>query len=338
MRFKELDALRGIAAVMVVFFHYTMNKDAAALGFKVGTTGVDLFFIISGFVILLSFAKINSSKEFIINRISRLYPAYWTCVTIVFAVLFLYGLYKPGVRDTNIIEYLGNMTMFQFYLNIPDLDGPYWTLIIEMTFYIFMLILFQFKLLKYIISICSIITILVFVSLRCYHHLPWVENIFYWLQLLQFFPLFFSGMLFYKIIKKESNDLYCYILILVCLLCQILLFNYSGRSRGYITIEEYSIMMVLYFSLFTLFVNGKLKFIVNNVSLFLGKISYALYLIHHTISTAFIIPTLVNKLHVNFWLALIAAFSISVTLATLITFFIEIPYGKKMREKLYSIN
>ena len=60
-RFQELDALRGIAALMVVFFHFTIGRPEAKLGFKLGTTGVDLFFIISGFVIFILRVKKNSN-------------------------------------------------------------------------------------------------------------------------------------------------------------------------------------------------------------------------------------------------------------------------------------
>src|ERR1044072_9360250 len=89
-RIKELDALRGIAALMVVFFHYTFWRPQAKLGFNLGTTGVDLFFMISGFVIFMSLLHINQSKEFVINRISRLYPGYWACVTFTFIALSVY--------------------------------------------------------------------------------------------------------------------------------------------------------------------------------------------------------------------------------------------------------
>jgi peptidoglycan/LPS O-acetylase OafA/YrhL len=59
-RFEELDVLRGLAAVMVVVFHFTMGRNQADLGFKLGTTGVYLFFIISGFVILLSLEHVEN--------------------------------------------------------------------------------------------------------------------------------------------------------------------------------------------------------------------------------------------------------------------------------------
>ena len=68
-RYQELDALRGIAALFVVFFHFTMGREGLNTFFKLGTTGVDLFFIISGFVIFMSLQKISKGRDFVINRV-----------------------------------------------------------------------------------------------------------------------------------------------------------------------------------------------------------------------------------------------------------------------------
>lgn len=336
-RFEELDVLRGVAAIMVVLFHFTMGRNQADLGFKLGTTGVDLFFIISGFVILLSLEYVEKSGQFIINRISRLYPTYWASVTITFSLLIVSGLYRMNFTNVSIVQYLGNMTMFQFYLKIPNLDGPYWTMIIEMLFYIIMVILFQFKLLKYLNSIGVALTIIIVLITHFQIDNIWVNNLFYGVPVLQFWPLFFAGILFYKLIKKNINQTKCYGMIMLCLISQIMLFDYSGNSSSFIDLWEYAFMLFFYFSLFTLFVNGRLKFIINKPSLFLGKISFALYLTHQMISLGIIIPFLTKKLNFNFWLSSAIALFCSIVLATFITYFIEVPYSRKMRNKLYSI-
>ena len=133
MRFKELDALRGIAAMLVVLFHFTMNTEKQNLGFNLGVTGVDLFFMISGFVILLSLNHVKYSYQFVINRVSRLYPTYWACVTFTFLLINFTSIFR--LTMTEFVHYLANMSMFQFYFRVDDLDGPYWTMIIEMIFY-----------------------------------------------------------------------------------------------------------------------------------------------------------------------------------------------------------
>jgi peptidoglycan/LPS O-acetylase OafA/YrhL len=335
-RYLELDALRGIASLMVVFFHFTMNRPEANLGFKLGTTGVDLFFMISGFVILMSLNKIKRSADFIINRASRLYPTYWASVSFTFVLLAAYSIYKTGFLSKMLMtDYLGNLTMFQFYMNISDLDGPYWTMIIEMLFYIVMLFLFHFRILRYLDPIFMILSLLAVIGALFFDNLDWVNAIIYWVPLLQFLPLFFAGTVFYNIYTNPANRFKNYTIVVFCLISQILLFQHAGRSNGFIRYPEYVVMLALFFGIFTLFVNNKLKFIVNRTTLFLGKISFALYLIHQCISLNFIIPVLTKKLHFNFWVAaVLVALPIVILIASFITFYIEVPFGKKMKAKL----
>ena len=335
-RYRTLDALRGFAALSVVFFHFTAGRDQADWGFKLGTTGVDLFFMISGFVILLSLQYVEKSRQFIINRISRLYPTYWASVTFTFLILLLNGIYRWDFSNVNVVHYIGNMTMFQFYLKIPNLDGPYWTMIIEMLFYIFMVLMFHFKLLRHLNIIGVFLTVTIVLLAHFQFDNIWVKSLFYWIPLLQFWPLFFSGILFYKIITKTIDRKKHYAMIILCLCSQILLFDYAGRSHAFISFWEYACMIIVYFSLFILFVNGKLQFIINKPSLFLGKISFALYLNHQLLSIRVIIPFLTEKLNINFWVSSLVALICSIAVATFITYLIEIPYSKKMKSKLYA--
>jgi peptidoglycan/LPS O-acetylase OafA/YrhL len=335
-RYEELDALRGIAALLVVLFHLTMRRPEYNTFFKLGVTGVDLFFIISGFVIFMSLQKISSGADFIINRVSRLYPTYWVSVTFTFVLLISYSIYKcEGNIDKKLIQYLGNLTMFEFYLRIPYLDGPYWTLIIEMLFYIFILFLFQKKWFNYLSAIGIVLCSSIVLLTHYYFDINYIKRIIKWLPLLQFLPLFFAGTTFYKIYKKNDNLVYNYSIIVFCFICQVVLFPYAGLSKKFISWTEYNIMLFVYFSLFLLFVNNRLTFIVNKTTLFFGKISYALYLIHQFISSNFIIPFFYSKLGLNFWVvAFFIDLPIVIGIATFITFKIEAPYSKKMKEKL----
>lgn len=330
IRYSELDSLRGVAALLVVLFHFTMGKNQADLGFKFGTTGVDLFFIISGFVISMSIEKVSSGIEFVINRASRLYPTYWSSVTVTFIVLSTYTLYKQDF--VRISDYLGNLTMFQYYLNIPNLDDPYWTMIVEMLFYIFILILFYARLLNYMLPIGFVITSLVLFSSTFYwDRFNWLFNA---LPILEFFPLFFAGMLFYKIIKAK-NHLSSYLLVLGCLVAQVLLFDHAGKSKEFISQSEYAMMLAIYFGFFILFVNGGLKIIITKPLLFLGRISFALYLTHQYIFVGHVLPFLLNRLNFNFWFSIICiGLPLSLSLAAAITYYVEIPYSKKMRQIL----
>lgn len=265
-RYQELDALRGIAAILVVLFHFTMHRAEAKIGFKLGITGVDLFFIISGFVIFMSLTKVKNSTQFIINRVSRLYPTYWACVTFTFVLTL--ALSSFDFNKQVFIQYLGNLTMFQLYLKIPDIDGPYWTMIVEMLFYIGILFLFHFKLTKYLNPICLTLSVVVVVLTSFFNGNIFVKRILEYIPLMQFIPLFFAGIIFYNIYTQQSKGLGNYILLFICFVCQVLLYNYSGKYKLYISHIEYIMMLTLYFILFLLFVNGKLNLLFQSLLFF----------------------------------------------------------------------
>ena len=141
-RVNEIDLLRFFAALAVVFYHYTFRGVAAddmsiisysllAPFSKYGYLGVELFFMISGFVILLTTSK-GSLRIFVVSRLIRLYPAFWVCCTITFLVAIAIG----GARyPVSIGQYLVNMTMLSGFVGVPSIDGVYWSLFVEMKFY-----------------------------------------------------------------------------------------------------------------------------------------------------------------------------------------------------------
>lgn len=339
-RLLELDALRGIAALFVVFFHFTIFRPEASLGFNLGVTGVDLFFMISGFVIFLTLEKVNTLNDFLVSRVSRLYPAYWVCVTITFCLVIIasrFPGYNPNLEaivTPGPWEYLVNLTMFQYYLNVQNIDGPYWSLIIELLFYILMIFIFILKKLNRIelIGIGILIFITVY-SLVLENISPFIHKLFsLGIPLINYFPLFFSGIIIYKIrFYKPSPTRY--LLLAACFLVQVSLFDDGVRSHGYVSHMQYTMMLAGYFSLFILYVNNWLGFIVNKVTLFLGKISYPLYLIHQFISVDIMIPLLTNYFGISFWIAsFIISLGIVIIIAMLVNSFIEIPAMKFIRK------
>ena len=150
-RVNEIDALRFLAACSVVIFHYAFQGYASGhsvLAYpllvpvaKYGYLGVELFFMISGFVILMT-ASSGRLRRFTISRIVRLYPAFWACCTITF--LFEIGI---GTESTTISfgQYLANMTMLSQFARIAPVDPVYWTLAIEMQFYALVAVVLVFK-------------------------------------------------------------------------------------------------------------------------------------------------------------------------------------------------
>lgn len=138
-RFVGIDALRGVAAVMVMMFHYTTRYDekfghVSAPAFTVpwGHLGVDLFFMISGFVIFMTLERTTRPRDFLISRLSRLFPTYWVAVAFTFATLAAFPQLGKEVSATQAIE---NLLMFHGLFGIAHIDGVYWTLEVELLFY-----------------------------------------------------------------------------------------------------------------------------------------------------------------------------------------------------------
>jgi peptidoglycan/LPS O-acetylase OafA/YrhL len=328
-RLLELDSLRGIAAVFVVLFHLTMHKPQGKYFLNLGLTGVELFFMISGFVILMTLEKVKSSKEFVVSRLIRLYPTYWTCVTIT--ALFMV-MHSHSISTNFLVMYFTNLTMFHNYFFQQHLDPAYWTMIIEMLFYIFMLAIYRQGHLNEIELIGMIVLLPLFIygTMLSYQFPILNTRLVRFAGLVNFFPLFFSGILYYKL-KYDSISIYRVIMLVCSFIVQITLFHTIEGRFGFITLSEYAIMLTLYNAVFLLYTFDKLNFIVNRVTVFFGNISYPLYLIHQYISLVFIFPFLIKYL--NFWVACIIDVSIVVGIAYLINIFVEKPTMKYARQR-----
>lgn len=334
-RFPELDTLRGLAAILVVLFHCVLATEQWGSVFLLGTAGVDLFFMISGFVILLSIQKVASAKQFIVNRFARLYPTYWTVVSFTFLLIISEFIFGFPDAHVDLLQYLVNLSMFQYYFGVNDLDGPYWTMIVEMLFYMFMLVLYRFKWLNALTPIGLVLSLATAGLCNFYYEAAHMKEVIYWFPLLPFIPLFVAGSLFYKLYTNRAQIGYTYLLLVVFLLCQIALFPYAGRSNYFISMQQYAWLLTSFFLLFVFFVHGKLIWIVNPISLFYGKISFAFYLIHQHITIIIILPFCMNHLGMSFWATVLCVvFPVVTALAALITYKIEVPITKKIKEVL----
>ncbi|WP_153770513.1 acyltransferase [Labrenzia sp. CE80] len=144
----QLQYLRAIAALLVVYFHTILQLpklySSPALEMPVvGETGVDLFFVTSGFVMWFTTAgKQTSLREFYKRRIERIVPLYWLFTLLAAAIAFLLPSYLKST--TFDLPHLLASLFFVPWMNPADLTGamiapvviPGWTLNYEMYFYI----------------------------------------------------------------------------------------------------------------------------------------------------------------------------------------------------------
>jgi peptidoglycan/LPS O-acetylase OafA/YrhL len=322
-RLATLDTFRGIAALAVVLFHLTLHQAEAPVHFSWGVTGVDLFFIISGFVIYMTLNKTTRAVDFVFARFSRLYPVYWVAVTLT-AGWMLIGKYW-GYSDISWGDYLANMTMFQHYFGVRDLDESYWTLIVEMLFYGLMLLAFLFNKVKNLewygfalVVIQAIVHGWVSVMYPALY-----TSIREGFPLINHFQLFWAGILYYKI-YTEGYQLQRVGGIVLAYVLTLFLFEKAGRSNLFLSWPEYIAVSTLYFGSFFLFVSQRLEWINNRITRFLGTISYSLYVIHHYFMNG-VVTLLRDKLGWQFIPAALVALMGALVLAVGITYLVEKP-------------
>jgi peptidoglycan/LPS O-acetylase OafA/YrhL len=147
-RLGMLDALRFLAAFSVVMFHFTA-RNSPAWGGPVpaamdgvgqwtlyGRLGVNLFFVISGFVLLMS-SWGKDLPSFVASRVGRLFPAYWVSAAGSIALVLYIWPGNPLFFHERITtsSALLNLTMVQSAFGAPNVEGVYWTLWYEARFY-----------------------------------------------------------------------------------------------------------------------------------------------------------------------------------------------------------
>jgi exopolysaccharide production protein ExoZ len=146
----SLQFLRAFAAWAVVFHHYcqvifSWNTSQSLLGehlgfffSRYGKLGVDIFFVISGFIIYLSLYKSPNAPQFLWHRIIRIYPPYWCFTFLLVALSFFISIF---LSEWNAQSLALSMLLIP-HDNPSDILGIYpfltvgWTLIFEMTFYL----------------------------------------------------------------------------------------------------------------------------------------------------------------------------------------------------------
>jgi peptidoglycan/LPS O-acetylase OafA/YrhL len=289
-------------------------KNNELLPFKYGYLGVEWFFIISGFVISMSLYRYNNIISFFKGRFFRLYPIYWVCLTITFAVTTIWSL--PG-RTFDLTTYFINFSMIQNYINIPSIDGVYWSLHIELLFYFVISVLFYKIKTKIKMPDYSII-LAYLVVLFTYSFVEFKSSYFETYFMTKYGIFFISGFLFFKL--KSHNKKYYLPLILLCWLSSLI-------DRD---LYEFFIITFFYLLFFLLHFN-LLAFLENKFLITLGSMSYVLYLTHQNIGYVLLIYL---KSLVGYKFSIILTIILVICLSWLIHQYIESPILKLSKKKL----
>lgn len=125
-----ISTLRGLA-VLLVFISHLYLIIGSNIGFIIGRIGVVFFFLIAGYLAKISRAK-RTAKQYIINRLFRIYPTYWIILLLSCVLSILL------VKDNNlsVSSILFNMTLFNEFMGVDCIIGSSWMLPIMVCFYL----------------------------------------------------------------------------------------------------------------------------------------------------------------------------------------------------------
>lgn len=294
-RLANIDTLRGVAALLVVLQHSAESfvkiesvaingtglADAAYL-LDFGRVGVICFFLISGFVVPFSFDETapRPVRKFATRRLFRLYPAYWLSLFLACSLAFALG---EGFSTGTI---LANTTMLQSFLGERHVQGLYWTLEIELIFYTLCALLFPRRLLTSPVALtgASLLCLCAYAFLQISNKFgPWGEFI---RQELRYIPYVLSVMFAGTVLRLAYDETgnkkllgYSALLCTACLSVPVLamLLHAAGIQVTSHPVRT-GVSHLLGFALFFLGLVFFRK--TNRYLLWLGSISYSLYLLH----------------------------------------------------------
>jgi len=323
----ELDLLRIIGAVNIVLFHYTFRGYAAdnmsklyfpVMGniFKYGYFSVYIFFILSGYMIILSSTN-KSFSNFIYTRLLRLYPTFWisVCFTTLAAIFFRSNQYHVGLK-----QFIVNLSMLNDYVGISPVDGAYWFIFIILRFYLLISLMLLFKVIKihkYIAGLWLLFSLVIILF-----DIPKIGG----LIMPTYAPFFVSGMIFCAA-KKEGWDIYKYAVQFFALLFSLYIVNIQSEglsshystefSKYFVSFIIIAIFLYMYLSTIT-----KKHIVLPKIIITLSACTYPLYLIHQHVG--FMIFNNFGEFS-NKYVLLLATFAFMSITSVLIVKYIE-PY------------
>lgn len=323
VRLVQIDGLRALAALSVVLFHYTTqfehnfkHTETLPADFAFGYLGVNLFFVISGFVIYMTLDKIHAPLDFVVSRFSRLFPSYWTAIVLTWVIVTAVGL--PGY-NVSWPEAAVNFTMLQSFFSLRDVDGVYWSLQVELVFYVWMLVFWVTKMFKYSMEVFTgwVLVALGGTILESVFGISMSFTIGYFF-LLKWIPWFAIGIVIY-VTRQEQAFKPRHIVLLVVSMLAI-----AARNESAATILAVVSFLAVYGAS-----RGAVSWLAWRPLVFFGGISYPLYLVHEKMGWLIILNA--ERKSLSPWIAIVIAFAFSVCLATLLHKLVEMPYSKAIR-------
>ncbi|MDR6372569.1 peptidoglycan/LPS O-acetylase OafA/YrhL [Chryseobacterium bernardetii] len=319
MKLNNIQILRGIAALLVCCFHFreTINLPGLNLGnilFNKGSIGVPVFFIISGFIMAFTTQKINFSKDsfqqitlFYKRRLIRIVPLYYL---LTFAVIIPGGGLLIYFHGAGLYELIHSLLFLPTQKEFPVLFLG-WSLNFEMFFYLIfgLSLFFKEKRYYFIVGFFILTTILGY----CIHFdSPYLKMVTHSLNL-----YFVVGILFALLLNKYTVPKKWAAIVSVTGITSFILVLLSiiPISNDWLKLAIISMFVFSFLTFDYIF-----HFEGNKFLIFLGDISYSLYLSHPFIEIVLKRFKVEGYLNIPFFLLKIA---LVIILASVLYYFVE---------------
>lgn len=340
-RILVLDGLRGLAIMLVLLFHgyyiwfeyYPYKKlYGENILFKYGSLGVQLFFLISGFVILMSVERTDKFWKFLKNRWIRLFPSMLICSLIVYCTAHFFYERPFGIPPLKSIlpgiTFINNSILEKiFHTDFPVLELSFWSLFVEVKFYIiFGALYFLFNRNTALGGIFLIYLSALILQLLCFGGVLTETS---WMKIyigsFIHFGWFTAGALTYiYFYNREKKYLRMLIFTTVCSLLYLVKFQ-DAVMLVYLVV----LCLVFYFALFwkrfgAIFSTRFFKFV--------GYISYPLYLLHENMLVALIIKLHHHFAELPYFLLPVLSFIFIAGIASIVAYFIEPAFQRGLKK------
>lgn len=337
-----ITCLRAIAATMVVVIHTGALAGFGGIGQNItegGKYGVQIFFVISGFSIAATVATAKSYPEFFVRRFFRIAPLYWLVISLV-SILTIAGLLAPnywserfetGISWSNYLLHTSWLSCFTPKIANTIL-GVEWTIPIELFWYLSLPWLIAFtrtpRQAKYAWGLVFAAAALT--KAGAYAVVSDEPGLFAKWFPTSYGPYFLLGVSAFQVRNQPNSWIHktfkrhlpaC---VAVCVANYIL----GGPARGIVL----SLTTFLLIALFEKEHYPRLAYLLNNRPLlFLGTISYSVYLTHFPIAL-FLMPYLTDG-----WSLFLATYTTTIVLSTVLYVAVERPtnnWGKQLSRRL----
>jgi peptidoglycan/LPS O-acetylase OafA/YrhL len=343
-RLQSVDGLRGVAILLVIGFHFfNAHQDLFPYGssfskvplFNFGFTGVDLFFIISGFVIALTLERCRSSFDFLLRRIIRIWPALLVSAIVVFVLLNVSQSPAAQQHRPAWADFIPSLTLTPnviwqgIFPKIDHINSVYWTLVIEAQFYVIAAAIFWLCGQKHFsrhLAIFTVVNILIRAAVK--QLFPGFALIIYQtMQLTDFMPWFAAGAIFFDLYKDRLTKVTAAVLLSTMFLIIIRTATFNRQPLGIILFGT-----AFFFAFWLISIHHR----AGNALAFrplawVGAASYSIYLYHEPVGMV-LISNVPKTWSVGLQVMIVLLITTSVLLIGYLSFkTVEIPSARALK-------